>query len=59
MDYFRNFYFMNAQTLNFTNLIPDNKYITMELNMYVLIQFFYNQMFQNVINYYKFWQEVI
>jgi len=50
---------MNAQTLNFTNLIPDNKYITMELNMYVLIQFFYNQMFQNVINYYKFWQEVI
>jgi hypothetical protein len=40
MNYIQNFYFMNTQTLNFTNLIPDNEYITIELKMYLSIQFF-------------------
>ena len=27
---------MNTQTFNFINLVPDNKYTPMELNMYLL-----------------------
>jgi hypothetical protein len=27
---------MNIQTFNFINLVPDNMYVPMELNMYVL-----------------------
>jgi len=48
MNYFQNFYFMNTQTFNLINLVPDNKYIPMELNMYLLNS---NSLSSNVLKY--------
>jgi hypothetical protein len=46
MNYFQNFYFMNTQTFNVTNLVQYNN-TNKTQHVFVKLKFFYNQIFQN------------